>query len=69
MVVLNIDNTGIFEAYKTQLIIINDCIIRYNINYKGFSFKTLLKSEIINFIVELVKKDIMDWEVIVVISQ
>ena len=47
----------------------NNCIVRYNINYKGFSFGTSLKSEIMNSIIKLVKKDTIDWEVVVIIFQ
>ena len=44
-------------------------IIKYNTNHKRFPFGILSKSEIINFIIELVKKDIIDWKVAVTISQ
>ena len=65
MVVLSIDNTEIFEAYKIWFIIMDDYIVKYNINYKRFPFRILSKSKIISFIVELVKKDTMDWEMAV----
>ena len=47
----------------------NDCIVRYNVNYKGFSFETLLKSKIISLIIEPVKKDIINWKMAVATSQ
>ena len=47
----------------------DDCIVRYNINYKKFLFKTLLKSEIISPIIKSVKEDIINWKMIVVIFQ
>ena len=47
----------------------DDCIVRYNTNHKGFPFGTLLKSETISPIVKSVKKDIMDWEVAITTSQ
>ena len=60
MAVLSIDSTGTFKADKTQFIAIDNHIIKYNINYKRFSFKILLKSEIMNPIIKPVKKDIID---------
>ena len=69
MAVLSIDGTGTFEAYKTRFIIIDDCIIRYNINHKRFPFRTLLKSKTISPIIELVEEDIIDWEVAIAILQ
>ena len=57
--VLNIDGIGTFETYKTWLIIMDDCIVRYNANYKRFSFKTSSKSKTINPIIESVKEDIL----------
>ena len=69
MAVLSIDSTGTFKAYKTQFIAIDNHIIKYNINYKRFSFKILLKSEIMNPIIKPVKKDIIDWEMTVTTFQ
>ena len=45
----------------------DDYIVRYNINYKGFLFKILLKSEIMNSIIKLVEKDIINWKMAVII--
>ena len=67
MIILNIDNTGTFEIYKTWFIAIDDHIIKYNINYKKFLFKTLSKSKIMSFIIKLIKEDIIDWKVVVII--
>ena len=47
----------------------DDCIVRYNINYKRFPFGILLKSETINPIVEPIKKDIIDQKMAVTIFQ
>ena len=46
----------------------DNCIIKYNINYKRFPFETLSKSETISPIIKSIKKDIMDWKVVVIIS-
>ena len=67
IIVLSIDDIGTFKTYKTRLTAINNHIIRYNINHKGFPFEILLKSETMSLIIELVKKDIIDWEVAVII--
>ena len=69
MVILSINNTGIFEVYKTWFIIIDDCIVRYNINYKRFLFGISLKSETMGLIIKSVEKNIMNWEVAVAIFQ
>ena len=68
MAVLSINSIGIFEVYKTWFIIIDNYIIKYNVNYKRFPFEILLKSEIMNSIIKLVEEDTMDWEVVVIIS-
>ena len=60
MIALNIDGTGTFKAYKTRLTAMNNRIIRYNTNHKGFPFGTSSKSETISPIIKPVKKDIMD---------
>ena len=69
MVVLSINSIGTFEVYKIWLIIIDDHIIKYNINYKRFLFGISLKLEIIDLIIKLVKKDTIDWKMIIIISQ
>ena len=66
---LSIDGTGTFEAYKTRLTAMDDRIVRYNANHKGFPFGTSSKSETMSPIVEPVEEDIMDWEVAVATSQ
>ena len=69
MAVLSINNTKIFEIYKTWLIIMDNCIIKYNANYKKFLFRILLKSEIMNSIIKSIKKDTINWKMAVATSQ
>ena len=47
----------------------DDCIVRYNTNHKGFPFRISSKSETMSSIIKSVKKDIIDWKMAVITSQ
>ena len=52
--------------YKIWLIVLDDCIIWYDNNHKGFSFISALKPMMLEPIIKPVKKKAMDWEVSVI---
>ena len=63
--ILGVNNILSFKIYRAYLIIINDCIIWLNNNYKEFSFEIILKSEYVESAVESAEEDVMKWEMIV----
>ena len=56
-----------FRIYRIYFIVIDDYIIQFNNNYKEFLFKIILKSEYIEFVVELVEEDIIKWKITVIV--
>ena len=62
---LSIDDTGIFQIYKIQLMALNDCITWYDNNHKGFSFVSVLKPVVSEPIIKPVEKEVIDWKMFV----
>ena len=63
--ILSINDTGIFQIYKAWLMVLNDYITWYDNNHKRFLFVSVLKSVVLESIVKLVKKEVIDWKVFV----
>ena len=57
---IDIDSNANFEAYKTQLIMINDCLIWYKSNFNKITYSTTLKIEYSGLALESTGGDIME---------
>ena len=69
LVFMGIDNNVSFEAYRIQLIVINDHLTQYKSNFNEIVYSIILKTEYFGPVLESTGDNIMEWEIIIIISK
>ena len=69
LVFIDIDSNINFEAYRTQLIAIDDYLMRYKFNFNRVVYSTILKIEYSDPALKLTRDNIIKWETIIAVSK